>query len=466
MRAAALIILLLVSLPAWADSGVYIRHSQLFIAGLGLLVAIAGAWAGRIFRDTLELSTLSKVRKYIGVGITTIGVFIIVGAFTNPLKRLPANGNASDTWYTSESTCLAAARESRRPVIIDFWATYCRPCITMYQNTLLNAKVRAATRQIIKCKLNLSANKPQNQYLWSKKRYFWEGSELPRVIFITSDGRVNRGLTVKHVIGPDDFITRVRQIDQLKSEKTNLISRWLSESGLLLTMVFIFAAGLGTSLTPCVYPLIPITINVIGAAKKGDSRWHGFTLSSAYVGGLVLMYSSLGLVAALAGGSVGKIAQNGWVVSCIVALFIAMGLSFLGLFTIQLPTALQTKLSAKGGAGHKGAFILGLVSGLIAAPCVGPVLLALLAWVAKDGNPLKGFSMLLVFALGLGTLFLFIGTFTDVAKQRLPRSGAWMEGVKVLFAISFFVLGLYYLNTIVPSMARIFHGLQSLNPFV
>ncbi|MCA9523547.1 MAG: sulfite exporter TauE/SafE family protein [Myxococcales bacterium] len=459
MNRLATIATLLLPANAYAATIDPIFKDQLYIVALGLAVALLGVFAGRVFRASYEPTLGERIRRYLGIAVATVGIYVMVGAFTNPLEIR----GGTEHWLTDEATCLAQVKAKRRPAVLDFWGRHCKPCIKMWNNTFSKPAVNQKLSGFIKCKFDMDAD--ANQHLWRKYQF----SELPAIMFLTSSGALNRDKTLNQYTGPEAFVKHLANVDvaPIKGRKLgdeNLVSRWFAQKGFLLTILLIFAAGVGTSLTPCVYPLIPITINVIGASNKGESRLHGFFLSLTYVGGLVLTYSSLGLFAALTGSSIGHFAQNGWVVGGIIALFAAMGLSFLGLFTIELPTSWATKLSQKGGAGFAGAFTIGLVSGFIAAPCVGPVLLSILAWVAQDGNPVRGFGLMFVFALGLGMLFLVIGTFTDLAK-RLPSSGPWMENVKTVFALSFFVLALYYLNSIVPPMERLFVALQATNPF-
>lgn len=217
-----------------------------------------------------------------------------------------------------------------------------------------------------------------------------------------------------------------------------------------LLLVLLFVAGLGTSLLPCVYPIIPITVGVIGASGA-KSRGEAFALSGTFVLGMALMFSVLGLFAGLAGQLSGGILAHPGVKVGLALIFAAMALSMLGLFEMQLPAGIATRLSNVGGRGFAGAFGMGLVSGLLATPCTGPVLAGVLAYIAQTRDPLLGFVSLLVFSLGLGVLFLAVGTFSGVLST-LPRSGRWMEVVKSLFGVAFLALALYYVRTLIPPL--------------
>ncbi len=202
-----------------------------------------------------------------------------------------------------------------------------------------------------------------------------------------------------------------------------------------------FLGGLLTCFTPCVYPLIPITLAIFGASSA-KSRAHAFSLSFVYVLGLAVMFSALGFAAAKTGSVFGQALSTPWVVGGIAMIFVAFALSMFGLFDIQLPASLQEKLVSTGGKGYRKSFVMGAVSGVIAAPCTGPALGAILAYAAIASTPWAGFSMLLLYALGLGLPFLVLGTFSGLLTAR-PKPGPWMEGVKSVLGIALVITALY-----------------------
>ncbi|MCB1059741.1 MAG: thioredoxin family protein [Calditrichaeota bacterium] len=210
-----------------------------------------------------------------------------------------------------------------------------------------------------------------------------------------------------------------------------------------------FLGGILASFTPCVYPVIPITIGYIGGASTGKPL-RGLWLSFIFAIGIAIVYSSLGLFAAATGTLFGSISGSPIVNIIIAIVFALMGVSMLGAFDIALPSALQTSLV--GGSTKKGLFgplLLGMASGLVMAPCVGPVIVALLAWVAQTGDLFYGWALLFAFSLGLGLLFLVIGTFAG-AIQALPRAGSWMETVKKGFGWILLAGALYMLRLTLP----------------
>ncbi|MCA9532110.1 MAG: thioredoxin family protein [Myxococcales bacterium] len=204
-----------------------------------------------------------------------------------------------------------------------------------------------------------------------------------------------------------------------------------------------YIAGLLTALTPCVYPMIAITVSIFGA-RQSSSRWRSAGLSSAYVLGIAALLTPLGVLSALAGSLFGAWTGNPWVMVPMSLLFLAMGASMFGAFDLALPTSVQTRLSQSGGVGFKGAFVMGLVSGLIAAPCAGPVISALLAYVSTTRDVTFGALSMFSYAIGLGTLFFVVGTFA----LSLPKTGRWVDAVKSLFGLVMLVMAVYFVRDI------------------
>lgn len=207
--------------------------------------------------------------------------------------------------------------------------------------------------------------------------------------------------------------------------------------------------GLLVSLTPCVYPMIAITVSIFGA-KQSQGRLHALGLSSSFVLGIMAMFTPLGVIAGLTGGFFGSVLQNTWVLVGMALLFLAMAASLFGAFEVALPSALTNRLARVGGIGVRGAFGLGLACGLIAAPCTGPVLTGILTWIAQNQSAWAGGLAMAAFALGLGFPFFLVGTFA----VHLPKSGRWMIHIKSLLAIVMAVVGLYYLSVAFPSLVR------------
>lgn len=215
--------------------------------------------------------------------------------------------------------------------------------------------------------------------------------------------------------------------------------------GPLYAALAALAGGFVVSLTPCVYPMVAVTVSVFGA-RQTKSRWEGAALSLAFVLGIVAMFVPLGVAAGLSGSVFGSVLQNRWVVVGMAALFLLLAASLFGAFELALPAALTNRLATMGGIGYKGAFLLGLACGLIASPCTGPVLTGILTWIAQTKSASLGALAMGAFALGLGVPFFVVGTFA----VQLPKSGRWMVHVKSLLGIVLVVVALYFLSTVFP----------------
>jgi len=210
-----------------------------------------------------------------------------------------------------------------------------------------------------------------------------------------------------------------------------------------------FGTGFLTSLTPCVYPMIPITLAIFGARGKDVTKRRAIALATAYVFGMGVTYAVLGVVFATIFGATGFGSQlsHPAVVIPLVVLFVAFAASMFGAFEINLPSGLQARLNQIGGKGFGGAFAMGSVGGLIAAPCTGPFLGGLLAFTAKT-SAVGGGSMLFVYAMGMGVLFWVLAAFA----LALPKSGAWMDAVKSIGGVLMLLAAIYFLRPLLPWM--------------
>ena len=211
----------------------------------------------------------------------------------------------------------------------------------------------------------------------------------------------------------------------------------------LLAFLLVFGMGLALNLTPCVYPMLSVTLALFGARTE-KSAAKRLPAAVVYVLGIAAMYSALGLVAALTGTLFGAVLQNEWVLIGIAVLLGAMAISMFGAFELQAPSFLLERLGGQSTAGFLGVFFSGLVVGVFAAPCIGPPIVALLAVVAQSGNPVFGFWVFFVLSLGLGLPYLLLATYTGLL-QKLPRSGEWMVWVKKLFGVLLLGVALFYL---------------------
>lgn len=212
------------------------------------------------------------------------------------------------------------------------------------------------------------------------------------------------------------------------------------QTSLLLSFAAAYVGGLLASLTPCVYPMIPITTGVITNANLGGSKMRGFLLSLCYVTGMAVTYAGLGVFAAATGRFFGTINTSPWTFLIIGNLILLLGIAMLDVF--HLPS-IAPRFSSKI-KGAPGAFLIGILSGFVAGPCTAPVLGMLLAYVASTHDMVLGGLLLFVFAFGMGGILLVVGTFSG-ALAAMPRSGNWMVIVKKSMAVLMIILAEYFL---------------------
>jgi thiol:disulfide interchange protein DsbD len=227
------------------------------------------------------------------------------------------------------------------------------------------------------------------------------------------------------------------------------LSKYISGS-LGFALLVAFLAGVLTSFTPCIFPMIPITLAVLGNKSEERTRLQNFITSCVYVLGIATTYSSLGLVAASSGALFGASLGNPWVLSVVCVIFFAMALSMYGLYELQVPAIIRDRFGrTKSQGGMVNAYLTGLFAGIVASPCVGPVLVAILTHVASTKDHMRGFLLLFFYAIGLGMIFLFLGLSNQLLKL-LPRSGAWMNGTKFILGSLMLSAFYYYLSMLLP----------------
>ena len=206
--------------------------------------------------------------------------------------------------------------------------------------------------------------------------------------------------------------------------------------------ISVFFLGLSLNLTPCVYPMLSITISLF-RGSEGESHGRAFFKALAYMLGMVTMYSILGLVAAITGSFFGEWLQNFWVQLGTGILVIGLAFSMLGLYQFRLPAWLVPAYRGTAPGNLLSFFISGLLVGIIAAPCMGPAVLGLLAFVSAQQDMTFGFLLFFVMALGLGLPYLVLGTFSGLLKK-LPRSGAWLVWFERLMGVVLLSFGIFY----------------------
>ena len=266
----------------------------------------------------------------------------------------------------------------------------------------------------------------------------WSIAGVPTILFLGPAGQETGG----RVVGfepPEKFVERVQGGGG--SETGGLAGKSLP---LLLGLVFV--SGLALNLTPCVYPLIPITLGFF-SRQSGGKAGGTFGLAVVYVLGMSVTYSALGVFAALSGSLFGAWLQKPAVLVGIAVIVVALALSMFGLYEIQAPHFITDRTGSQAGA--LGALTMGLFVGFVAAPCIGPFVLSLLTYVAARGSAPLGFALFFTLAMGLGLPYLVLGTVSGSLKA-LPRSGEWMTAVRKVFGFALLALAVYFLRALLP----------------
>ena len=382
--------------------------------------------------------------KIVGILFALVGLYGLIDWALTPAQKLP--------WRLDEKAAFLEAAENNKGVMLDISATWCAPCQELEANTFSDPEVyKAITEKYIPLKLDVSDGNLEDDNI--TKHY--NAKTLPAVLFLTADGKeLGR---VDDYIPAEDFLTSMKNAESL-SENNIGVDKFTKalNKGWIWAYLLAFTFGFLTSLTPCVYPMIPITVAVFGAREQSASKSKAFLLATAYIFGMGLLYAVLGTIFALAGGRSGTLLANPFVVIPISIIMTVFAISLFGAFDLALPASLQNRLNQVGGKGYKGAFAMGLVGGFIAAPCTGPFLAGMLGFVATTGNWLAGSTLLFTYAMGVGVLFWVIA----LTSMALPKSGNWMDAIKSIGGLALLVVALYFLRPIAPKLV----GLMERSP--
>ncbi len=235
------------------------------------------------------------------------------------------------------------------------------------------------------------------------------------------------------------------------------IAERLASGNMLLTLVAFFGFGLLLSLTPCVFPMIPILSGIIVGQGEQITTHRSFMLSLAYVLAMAAVYAVVGVIAAMTGANLQIAFQNPWVLIAFAGLFVALALSLFGFYELQMPAAIQSRLTAvsnkqKGGS-LAGAAVMGVLSALIVGPCVTAPLMGALVYISQTGDGLLGGLALFFMGLGMGVPLLLLGL---SAGSLLPKAGAWMDAVKAVFGVMMLGVAIWFLERVLPSAVTMF----------
>jgi len=411
---------------------------------VGLALTVGGVFC--LVHWPLDLyDTALKVRAWntLRVLMLAVGISLAWSSGAELLDSLGRQGGeASIPWRGDVEAALEDARSHNMPAILDAGAEWCAACKELEHRTFTDPRVVEALRRFVCIHVDMTDFDTAQAHL---KALGIEVPSLPWVAFFLPDGRLNPGVTLTDFEPPDAFLTRVELATTWRDRAPTPVEAWISHYGLLLAMLLVFVAGIGVSLTPCVYPLIPITVSVVGGSRLDGQTQTGVQRlwrSLAFVFGLFVTYTTLGVLSAVLGKGFGSLIQHPAVSLGFAALLAALAASYLGFFRLDLPAGLKTRLGRRRG-GVLGLALIGAGTGLLAAPCAGPVVVGILTIISATGDILTGTLLMASFAAGLGLLFFGIGLSTAFLS-RLPRGGAWMTWVEVAFAVMLLVVAIHY----------------------
>ena len=241
-------------------------------------------------------------------------------------------------------------------------------------------------------------------------------------------------------------------VESAPLSEQDLFAQTLSNASLLTLLAVFFVAGLALSLTPCVFPMIPILSGIIAGQGHRVNTRKGLVLSVIYVLAMAVTYTIAGVIAGLFGANLQAALQEPWVIGVFSLIFVALALSMFGLYDLQFPSAFQTWLTRgsdrQRGGTYAGVAIMGFLSALIVGPCMAAPLAGALIYIGQTGDPLLGGMALFVMSLGMGVPLILIGT---SAAKVMPRAGAWMESVKAGFGVMLLLMAIWMLDRVVPT---------------
>ena len=274
--------------------------------------------------------------------------------------------------------------------------------------------------------------------------------DLPVVAGVAKPTAVNAGDTNNGVSPVPTAAVSAYLPNTTPQSETSRVANLFKASSLSLILLSFFGFGLLLSLTPCVFPMVPILSGIIVNHGHAVTHLRAFVLSCAYVLGMAVTYALVGVAAGLSGTLLSSALQNAWVLGSFALIFVLLSLSMFGFYELQLPSALQSRLSGtanRQGGSLSAIAVMGALSALIVGPCVAAPLAGALLYIAKTGDAVLGGAALFVMALGMGAPLLLVGAFS---RSLLPKSGPWMEGVKQFFGVVMLATALWMVSPVLP----------------
>ncbi len=276
-------------------------------------------------------------------------------------------------------------------------------------------------------------------------------AEAPFTLTVKAQGCADAGLCYAPFMRTAS-ITLPESASSQTEDESSRVGALLTGSSLPIILMSFFGFGLLLAFTPCVFPMIPILSGIIVGHGDNITKRRALTLSVAYVLGMAVTYTMAGVAAGMSGTLLSSALQNGWVLGGFALVFVILSLSMFGFYELQLPAALQSRLSESAnrqGGSMAGVAVMGALSALIVGPCVAAPLAGALLYIAKTGDAWLGGFALFAMAVGMGAPLLVIGV---AARTALPRTGAWMEGVKKAFGVMLLGVAIWLVSPVAPPL--------------
>jgi thiol:disulfide interchange protein DsbD len=268
------------------------------------------------------------------------------------------------------------------------------------------------------------------------------------IIFCINTPTFSQHKKEKSIMNTNNTIEKTKITKPIKKTSTlslkSLKNKFAQETSIFWMLILAFFIGILTSFTPCLYPLIPITLGIL-QTQASKNMWRNFSLASIYVLGISFIYAILGYIAATTTIIFGQWLANPWIIGFIILIFIYLALSMFGFYEIHIPKFLTQREGIQVKGSYLYSFLFGIISGSVASPCLTPALAVILGFVAKIGNPLLGLLIMWIFSLGMGILLIVIGTFST-SLSALPKSGTWLLETKKLLGFVLLIMCIYFLQ--------------------
>ncbi len=428
------------------------------VAGSALVLAAVMFRLGKLwlyeFSDP-PITRAGRVRKTVFGVLMGFCLFVVLGAFTVMKPPLAFD------WVKDHDAAVAQAQGQDKLLFIDFWAKWCPRCIEIEKQSFGREPFLQALANYVPLKVDLTDPGAADEAVMAR---YGVGENLPTFVLTTADGKrrktldpiaLGKGDRTDHIVAELNAFAAGAGLKQDKGAFAEAL-----EEGLFFALIAALLGGLATALTPCVYPMIPLTVAVIGSSARG-SKARAFRNSLVYVGGIALCYSLLGVVVASVGGQFGALFQSPWFLGAVAAMMLVLAGHMLEVRKLGLLMRIQGAAGDVSGnrQGVAGLFVMGALAGFIFAPCVGPILLGVLTYIGETGDVVLGFLFMFVFACGMGVPFVILGTFSGLAAK---RPGDWMIGVEAAFGAALVGAALYFLVPVVPPLSELFVQLGAL----